>query len=50
MKRFFDEDDDSGYGGSCDICGAPLDPEDESIHLCKVCQGTQFNERQNGLD
>ena len=26
----------------CDICGAKLDPEDISIHLCKICQATQF--------
>ena len=44
MKRLFDEDDDSGYGGSCDICGAPLAPEDSGIHVCKVCQGMQDEE------
>ncbi len=29
---------------TCDICGAVLDPEDVSIHLCKICQATQFDE------
>ena len=33
----------------CDICGAPLDPEDELIHLCKICQGLQFDEWQSNL-
>ncbi len=23
----------------CDVCGAKLDKEDISIHLCKICQG-----------
>ena len=27
----------------CDSCGPPLDPEDESIHLCKICQGIELN-------
>ena len=31
---------------TCDICGASLDPEDVSIHLCKICQGAQFDEWQ----
>ena len=22
----------------CDMCGAKLDPEDISVHLCKICQ------------
>ena len=25
----------------CDVCGAKLDPEDVSIHLCKICQGME---------
>jgi hypothetical protein len=25
----------------CDVCGAELDPEDVSIHLCKICQGEE---------
>lgn len=28
--------DDKEY---CDVCGAELDEEDISIHLCKICQG-----------
>lgn len=28
----------------CDICGAPLAPEDRAIHLCKICQATQFED------
>ena len=28
----------------CDICGAKLDPEDVSIHLCKICQAMQEEE------
>lgn len=31
----------------CDICGGPLDPEDVAIHLCKYCQGMQFDEWMN---
>jgi len=27
--------------GRCDACGAPLAPEDEAVHLCKVCQGME---------
>lgn len=23
----------------CDVCGDELNPEDKSIHLCKICQG-----------
>ena len=23
----------------CDICGAELEEDDISIHLCKICQG-----------
>ena len=26
----------------CDVCGAELDEEDVSIHLCKICQGLQL--------
>lgn len=26
----------------CDVCGAELDEEDISIHLCKICQGLQL--------
>ena len=29
---------------TCDICGAVLAPSDRSMHLCKVCQGAQFDE------
>ena len=25
----------------CDVCGAELDPEDVSIHLCKICQAME---------
>ena len=32
---------------TCDICGAPLAPEDKSIHLCKICQAMQFEDEQN---
>ena len=28
-------EDDIQY---CDVCGSELDPEDYSIHLCKICQ------------
>lgn len=31
----------------CDICGAILDPEDRPIHLCKICQGLQFDDWHN---
>ena len=31
---------------SCDICGAPLDPEDRIVHLCKICQAMQFEDEQ----
>ena len=27
----------------CDVCGAKLDEEDISIHLCKICQNEQEN-------
>ena len=40
MNLFIPEDE---YG-ECDVCGAPLDPEDASIHLCKICQGEQFED------
>lgn len=23
----------------CDVCGAELEEDDYSIHLCKICQG-----------
>ena len=26
----------------CDVCGAKLDKEDISIHLCKICQGIKL--------
>ena len=38
------EDNNDTYD-TCDVCGAPLDPEDTSIHLCKFCQEDQFNDR-----
>lgn len=31
----------------CDVCGAELEPEDRAVHLCKICQGMQF-EDENG--
>lgn len=34
-------------GNKCDSCGAPLDPDDIPVHLCKVCQGMLFDEWQN---
>ena len=30
--------------GRCDVCGSPLDPEDEYIHLCKYCQEDDLDE------
>lgn len=27
----------------CDMCGAKLDLEDVSVHLCKICQGMKVN-------
>ena len=42
MKLFL-EDEDGDYG-TCDVCGAPLGPGDSGIHLCKYCQGEQFDE------
>lgn len=42
MRYTIEEEDE--YAGSCDMCGTPLDPEDASIHLCKVCQGMQDEE------
>lgn len=41
MSLFLPDDNDE----RCDVCGAPLDPEDTSIHLCKFCQEDQFNDR-----
>ncbi len=32
---------------TCDICGAPLSPEDRIIHLCKNCQAMQFEDEKN---
>ena len=26
----------------CDVCGAELDNEDISIHLCKICQAEKI--------
>ena len=26
----------------CDVCGAELDEDDVSIHLCKICQGIKL--------
>ena len=26
----------------CDICGAELEEDDISIHLCKICQGIKL--------
>lgn len=34
-----------GFDEECDICGAKLDPEDLSVHLCKFCQEEQFKEK-----
>lgn len=34
--------DSSSDEDRCDVCGARLDPEDVSVHLCKICQAIQF--------
>ena len=46
MSIFSDSNPSDTYG-TCDICGAPLDPEDKTIHLCKICQAMQFEDEQN---
>lgn len=34
----------SNHDDTCDICGAPLAPEDKPIHLCKICQSMQYED------